>query len=89
MDISKLVAFSDKLLFLDDDFPKRVLKTSMILSVVLAFLSVSLWSLEVTCGLALGMAFSIGLMRLLWWLTSVVFPVLVKRDIKNKEKELS
>ncbi|MGR3219310.1 MAG: ATP synthase subunit I [Candidatus Anammoxibacter sp.] len=88
MNISKLVVFSGKFLYLDNDFPRRVFKASMVLSVVLTVFSVAFWSLEITCGLFVGMVISIGLMRLLWWMISVVFPVIVKADIKNKEKKV-
>lgn len=85
MNISKSVAFSDNVLFLDEEFPKRVLKTSLILSVILSLFSTSLGSVEITCGLTFGMALSFGLMRLLWWLTSAMLPELVK----NKRKKIT
>ncbi|MGR3179603.1 MAG: ATP synthase subunit I [Candidatus Anammoxibacter sp.] len=88
MDISRLVAISDKFLFLDNDFPRRVFKMSVILSVILALFSVSFWSFEITCGLVAGMAISFGLMRMLWWLTSVIFPLIVKSETKNREKKV-
>ncbi len=85
---SRIIELSDKFHFLDNDFPKRVLKTSIIVSFFLALFSVSFWSLEITLGLSIGMAISIGLMHFLWWMTSVIFPAVVKGDIENKQRKV-
>lgn len=72
---------------LDKDFSRRVMRTTIMLSIFLAICSLSFWSLKITLGLTIGMIISIGVMQLLWWMISAVFPAIINNDSINNKNE--
>lgn len=69
MDISKINKFPS----FDEGFPKRVIKTSVILAVIFIIYSFFINSLPVTLGLAIGEAISIFSIKALLWILDSYF----------------
>lgn len=55
------------LLFFDEGFPDRVLKTSLFLSLIIVICSLSSMSLMITVSVAIGCFVSLVLYKVLWW----------------------
>lgn len=84
MDLSKL----NKISVPDKGFPKRVLKTSIILSFVFIIYSFYFNSLEITYSLALGIGISIGTIYLLWRVLKSVYVLGDVGTVKKRAKHL-
>lgn len=79
-DIAKRLPLSDK------EFPKRVIRTTIILSIFLIICSTSFLALDIILGLTIGVAINIGFIYLLCWMTSNVIPSIINSESNNKDK---
>jgi hypothetical protein len=66
------------ILKIDENFPQRVINTSLILASLILLISISNWQLDVTIGLALGMGISIIFFMIL--LSTVKSLVIIEND---------
>lgn len=68
------------LLFFDEGFPDRVLKTSFFLSLIIVICSLSYMSLMITVSVAIGCFVSLILYKILWWT--------IQHAIQHKRSEI-
>ena len=66
------------ILRIDENFPRRVINTSLIIAALILLISISNWQLDVTIGLALGMGISIIFFMIL--LSTVKSLVIIEND---------
>ena len=66
------------ILRIDENFPRRVINTSLIIATLILLISISNWQLDVTIGLALGMGISIIFFMIL--LSTVKSLVIIEND---------
>lgn len=82
MDISNL----SKLQYPDEGFPKRVFKTSAIVSGLFLFYSFYFYSLPITVSLVVGIVISFVTMQILWKILRTVFvPQNVNGEVKSSK----
>ena len=84
MDISKIRKYSVP----DKGFPKRVLKTSIILSVIFIIYSFYFNSLEITLSLTVGLGISISTIYALWRVLNSVYVLGDADTVKKRAKRI-